>query len=750
MSDTMTYGRRVDQFGLESPFASETTPGGAFEEGGWASEGEDPPVWSPEGWVRKFANVAGTAGAALASADDPPGLQAMLSIPGRFDDPKRDRALEMDGTRFGVFLNGRPRRDFATGWLASQPALALAAKEPGADLKAGDIAKAWFVIHDVGVGATLTDTRFKAVDPKVKKNAVHGFLNRSGYYAATHDFAANKMGTVFEFLSRKGLEICGKKTINIETVPDIEEVAVNADGSVPPPKRPDLYASIGFRKGGKGKAKYFKWTHQAFDVLADLYILASARAGHLLTITAHKEMDRNLARSVIWREYAKMPEKFRTATGKFMVAARNRPSDYHGDPYAFDVQALYDIITRKLNALGGRQMPPGARYGVHPLRLRKADGGDVGNGDSQMHEFPHQSDPVVKKDGTLMKAGWWNPVSKEASDEAPWSQSEWSSSYEADGQDEWSSADEEAPNQYGCGAYQREMDASVQGEGLDWLDFQGEGEGEGEGESEGWSLDEGAEAWSESPGDFEEDHFDAYSDFEGGSDAFGTDLLFESSTPEATFEVPAGPLSPSLLKAIPDRPDAERVVPFDYRLNAKAIVGKLSVDLGKLKEPDTKDIGKFAKDAVKVATGKTGPAGLMIKLLIDTLKNIPAGYMAASASRGEQGAIRGFSHGVVTGAEPRPQAYVLEMFGHIRIERNLNAPTAKVEAANYAAGLIAGYAQGRALTPNQRAIFWKDLRERIGSQSHRGAMSTWTHKGWEDWYRYIATQFAKYHLDPAS
>jgi hypothetical protein len=384
MADDLGAPERFDQFGLQTPFAAMAPPFGS-DEGRLASH-EDPSFefFAPQSsWAEQLDGAS-----AGAAGDDPAQLAEMLAIKGRFDDPKRDRALELDGARFVDFLSGKSRREFAAAWLASRPGLALAAREPNADLKAGDIAKAWFIIHDVGAGATLTDQRFKASDPKVKKNAVHGFLNRGGYYAATHDFDKNRMGTVYEFLSKRGKSICGGKTINIETTPDVETVTLKPDGSMPPPSNGDRYASIGYRLSGKGKAKYYKWTTEALDVLADLYILASARAGHLLTISVHKEMDRNLGRSVIWREYD--ANALRATSNKFLLQARDKPSNYHGDPYAFDVQALYDRITAKLNALGARQAPAGARYGVHPSRLRRADGRDIGNSSAHLHEFPHQ------------------------------------------------------------------------------------------------------------------------------------------------------------------------------------------------------------------------------------------------------------------------------------------------------------------------------------------------------------------------
>ena len=383
----MGSARDADTLELESPFAED-----------FAALDEQDARFAPD--------VFGTPFAGEFASEPEPDVERMLRLPGRFDDPKRDAAMDKDGTRFDQFLPGRSWSQFAKEWLTQRPRLAEAMREPQADLMAGAITKAWFVIHDVGVKASLSDKRFKTADKATKNGSVHGFVNRGGYYAATHDFAKNKMGTIYEFLSRKGKKLAGGLTINIETVPDIEkDIPDRHDGTHGPASHVDRYASIGYRKVPGKKVNYYKWTHDAFDTLADLYILASVRAGHLLTITAHKEMDRNLGRSVIWREYS--AKEIRETSNKYLKKARDNPSDYHGDPFAFDVQALYDCITSKLNALGGLQMPQGARYGVHPLRLRRADGADVGNGDSQLHEFPHQSDSQVKKDTKLKKSGWW-------------------------------------------------------------------------------------------------------------------------------------------------------------------------------------------------------------------------------------------------------------------------------------------------------------------------------------------------------
>jgi hypothetical protein len=236
-------------------------------------------------------------------------------------------------------------------------------------------------------------------------------------------------------MSKNGLKFVNSHTINIETVPDIEPNVPNkADGSRGEPSNADQYASIGYKVYGK-KVTYYKWTKAAFDVLADLYLLASARAGHLLTITVHKEMDRNLGRSVIWREYSAKElrawdEKYNLAErvhkineakqrgdkeeagrlrkeNKHYLTALYYPGDYHGDPAGFNIQALYDLITKKLNALGGRQLQIGVRYGIHPRRICKENGENIANSNSHLHEFPHQSDPMLKKDEGLKSPGWW-------------------------------------------------------------------------------------------------------------------------------------------------------------------------------------------------------------------------------------------------------------------------------------------------------------------------------------------------------
>jgi hypothetical protein len=225
------------------------------------------------------------------------------------------------------------------------------------------------------------------------------------------------------------------------------------------------------------------------------------------------------------------------------------------------------------------------------------------------------------------------------------------------------------------------------------------------------------------------------------------DLMFEESDYEADFELEAsGSSSFALLRAIPDNADYARFVPLDYRLNAKAIVGKLSTDLEQLKDPSAKDLRKFAEQVFKFVSGGS-PVNVMLKILVGALKNIPGGYLAAAAKIADEYAASGFSRGVVLGAEPRPRSYLIDTFGRDLIPTNRAFPLGgKIADANYGAGLVAGYVQGKALSKNQRVIFWKDLRRRMGDQSYRGATSTWSTKQWRDWYVDVAAAFRRYHL----
>jgi hypothetical protein len=224
-----------------------------------------------------------------------------------------------------------------------------------------------------------------------------------------------------------------------------------------------------------------------------------------------------------------------------------------------------------------------------------------------------------------------------------------------------------------------------------------------------------------------------------------SDFMFEAYEGEGEFET-AVPSGSDLLRIIPDRSDFHRFIPLEYRLDAKAIVGKLAQDLQELKSPSANDLRKAAGDTINFVAGTSIKAP--VKILIDTLKNIPGGYLGAAANIAREWAARGFSRGVVLGADGRSKSYMLELFGRGEIGRFDAFPYGRrVAIANYGAGLVAGFVQGRSLSPRQKVIFWRDLGHRMGDQSKRGPQSQWNRAQWRNWYLDVSIAFWRYHLN---
>jgi hypothetical protein len=214
-----------------------------------------------------------------------------------------------------------------------------------------------------------------------------------------------------------------------------------------------------------------------------------------------------------------------------------------------------------------------------------------------------------------------------------------------------------------------------------------------------------------------------------------------------------------LHRVIPDDPDYRKHVPIDYRLNAKAIVGVLAQDLSSGKSLD-KAMG-VADAAITGAeifalVGETSAlagglafAGPVVGLAASFLA-LGAGYHEAAAKIAAEWAATGFSRGVVLGAEKRfGPRHVIAYFGNLSFPRNPAFPRGRAAAiANHKAGLVAGFAQGRLLSPNQRVIFWRDLVRRMGDQSHRGPQRQWGGREWVDYLTSVAAFFRRYHLVP--
>lgn len=374
----------------------------------------------------------------------------MLALKDRFSDPARKPSLtpevaaakheeetlklmkagsdvDIDGLRFERLLDGSmSRRQFIEKMLQTK-GFAMTSKtyelfdgqkdpwldDPKKDIlsqewTSGDIVKAYFVIHDIGLlsnnrkfvhyEADKRSIRWRAKkgmsgDTKAESNptAVHGFLNWSGVYAPAWNFYRDKRGTKNSFGGRPDPS-WAPFTLEHETHPipfyrpgpkELDKALAelgNPDSKYfdnVPPKMPKGMDESGApqdfawtcltwthsfegwgdrRKVGqkwckpdpkKGeKVIFFAGSPEPFmQGLVDLYLLGSARAGHLLTITTHNEVDR-------------------TVHGG------------HDDPAGIELQTLYDAITErisktgksKLPGLGGLDIPVGVRYGQHPRR----------------------------------------------------------------------------------------------------------------------------------------------------------------------------------------------------------------------------------------------------------------------------------------------------------------------------------------------------------------------------------------------
>jgi hypothetical protein len=201
----------------------------------------------------------------------------------------------------------------------------------------------------------------------------------------------------------------------------------------------------------------------------------------------------------------------------------------------------------------------------------------------------------------------------------------------------------------------------------------------------------------------------------------------------------------ALVRAIPDDPDYGKHVPIEYRLDAKAIVGEFAVDM-QHDEPSIKrdllDLGIKLADKFLPGVELTVAGSLA---LLEWTVGRP--YREAAEVIAARAAASGFSAGAVMGADGRSWRLVRNYIGNRHFYgTDLGAGSAKNEATNYFAGLVAGYVQGRKLSNNQRTIFWHDLGHRMGDQSYRGPKEQWGHKQWVDWYVAVAAIFYRDHL----
>ena len=318
---------------------------------------------------------------------------------------------DLDGLRFENFLIDRHKRREFVEELTAKITLAPCKPQHELALSTGDFQKAFFIIHDVGweVDSQKSKTLGSATHSRNMSNVrakagVHGYVNMDGSLVLVKDFAYRRgAGVVYSSVSMgKWLH---DYVIGLETFPG---------GTLTQPEADEQIACVGWGSDWKTKKEaWFRWTKNLVGGLADLYILASARANHLLTVTCHVECDRNLSHSQVFHEYGKATLQSKAAGSDLWDKIYNRPQDMHGDPYGLDLQVLYDAITERLNTmegLGRWKLPAtGIRYGMHPERLFEGTKKDSKGyrkvqrtGDSQLHSFPWQSEQEI---GTLAKKG---------------------------------------------------------------------------------------------------------------------------------------------------------------------------------------------------------------------------------------------------------------------------------------------------------------------------------------------------------
>ena len=209
-----------------------------------------------------------------------------------------------------------------------------------------------------------------------------------------------------------------------------------------------------------------------------------------------------------------------------------------------------------------------------------------------------------------------------------------------------------------------------------------------------------------------------------------------------------------LLRVIPDDPNYRKYIPIKYTLNAKKIVGEVAQDLSsrgksahfwvELAHSGLVAAEIFAESSALVAgLAIAGP----ILGLVATGLALGAPYYEAGEKIAADWSATGFARGVVMGADKRRALLIKDYFGNDYFPPNPNFPRGRsIAIANYRLGLLVGYVNGHLLSPNQRAIFWRDLGHRMGDQSYRGSRAQWKRREWIDWYVSVAAVFRRDHL----
>lgn len=152
----------------------------------------------------------------------------------------------------------------------------------------------------------------------------------------------------------------------------------------------------------------------------------------------------------------------------------------------------------------------------------------------------------------------------------------------------------------------------------------------------------------------------------------------------------------------------------------------------------------FTEAELILALGEFFP---IVSAVIGQWFSLGAGYAAGRAAVAQENMQSGFSRGVVLGADNRKPSRLRDYFWKFEPDRNVfDEEAGRIGQTAYNQGLVAGYLQGKELSAEQKAWFWKDIGRRAGEQSHRGDSAEWDDCQWEDWYILAAATFRRFHL----
>ena len=201
-----------------------------------------------------------------------------------------------------------------------------------------------------------------------------------------------------------------------------------------------------------------------------------------------------------------------------------------------------------------------------------------------------------------------------------------------------------------------------------------------------------------------------------------------------------------LAYAIPDDQNHQRYTTIAYRLDATALVRDVAEDLKKGERAHFLiELAHWGIAAGEIFAEASALAGLLsigapVLAMLGNFLALGMPYAEINKELAVRWSRTGLSRGVVIGADERRASYLHRMFPVT------DAGPSRIARGSYKVGLLVGYAQGRVLSKNQRAIFWRDLKLRLNDPRFHGPVANWGHQQWSAWYVSVAATFSRDHL----